>query len=172
MTNTPASREDSLATLRESRPWDVLIIGGGDAWPVLERMVKEHELEGRVRMMGKMPYARMMAYTRNADLGLTLDKDTNLNYRFSLPNKLFDYLNAGLPVLATDLPEVAGIVREFDCGSVIKEPTPEAIAGAVREIFINGDRLRALLENATFAARKLDGEQEAAKLRALLEHLG
>ena len=122
--------------------------------------------------MVKMAYERMMAYTRNADLGLTLDKDTNLNYRFSLPNKLFDYMNAGLPVLATDLPEVAGIVREYDLGIVLPEASPETIAQAVRKLFADGERIAALQGNATFAARKLDGEQEATKLRALLEHLG
>jgi glycosyltransferase involved in cell wall biosynthesis len=170
--NMHRGAEEAVLAMRELPECLLLIIGGGDAWPVLERMVREHGLAGRVRLMGKMPYARMMAFTRNADLGLTLDKDTNLNYRFSLPNKLFDYLHAGLPVLCTELPEVAGIVRGSDCGLVIAKPTPEEIAKAVLEIFSNAERLRALRDNATFAARKLDGEQEAAKLRELLEHLG
>ena len=135
-------------------------------------MVKEHALLDRVRLLGKMSYERMMAYTCNADLGLTLDKDTNLNYRFSLPNKLFDYLQAGIPVLTTDLPEVAGIVREFDCGVVLKQAEPGAIVQAVQQLLADPARISALRANATFAARKLDGEEETAKLRSILEHLG
>lgn len=150
----------------------LLIIGSGDAWPVLERLVKGHRLEDRVRLLGRMPYERMMDHTRNADLGLTLDKDTNLNYRFSLPNKLFDYLHAGIPVLATDLPEVARIVRRYDAGVVLPQAGPAAIQAAVRALFADPERERALRGNATFAARALDGEAEMATLRALLKDLG
>ena len=170
--NVQRGAEEAVLAMRELPDCLLLIIGGGDAWPVLEKMVRDHALQDRVRLLGKMPYERMMAYTRNADLGLTLDKDTNLNYRFSLPNKLFDYLHAGIPVLATDLPEVAGIVREFDCGVVLAHAEPEAIVRAVQELFLDPEHYRALRQNATFAARKLDGEQEAAKLRSILEGLG
>ncbi|MGB3525099.1 MAG: glycosyltransferase [Flavobacteriales bacterium] len=170
--NVQRGAEEAVLAMRELPECLLLIIGGGDAWPVLEKLVHQHDLQDRVRLLGKMPYERMMAYTRNADLGLTLDKDTNLNYRFSLPNKLFDYLHAGIPVLATDLPEVAGIVREFDCGVVLARAEPGTIARAVQELIMDQDRFRALRENATFAARKLDGGAEAAKLRSILEGLG
>ena len=170
--NVDRGAEEAVLAMRELTECLLLIIGGGDAWPVLERMVKEHALLDRVRLLGKMSYERMMAYTCNADLGLTLDKDTNLNYRFSLPNKLFDYLQAGIPVLATDLPEVAGIVREFDCGVVLKQAEPGAIVQAVQQLLADPARISALRANATFAARKLDGEEETAKLRSILEHLG
>ncbi|MBP6575207.1 MAG: glycosyltransferase, partial [Flavobacteriales bacterium] len=102
----------------------------------------------------------------------TLDKDTNLNYRFSLPNKLFDYLNAGIPVLATDLPEVAGIVRQYDAGVVLPTADPGAITAAVRALIADGERLKALARNATFAAASLDGGAEKEKLKELLEGFG
>ncbi|MFT3883902.1 MAG: glycosyltransferase [Flavobacteriales bacterium] len=169
--NVDRGAEEVVLAMRELPGCLLLIIGGGDAWPVLERLVAEHRLQDRVRLLGKMPYVRMMAYTRNADLGLTLDKDTNLNYRFSLPNKLFDYLHAGIPVLATDLPEVARIVRRYDAGVVVSAvPTPAAIAAAVRHVFSDGARTAALRQNATFAARELDGGKEMEELVAVLRN--
>jgi glycosyltransferase involved in cell wall biosynthesis len=168
--NVQRGGEEAVLAMKELPDCLLLIIGGGDAWPVLQRLVKENGLEERVRLLGKMPYEQMMAYTRNADLGLTLDKDTNLNYRFSLPNKLFDYLRAGIPVLATDLPEVAGIIREYDAGVVIPAAEPASIAAAVRELFARDERVRALRDNATFAARQLDGAKEMEKLLAVLRN--
>ena len=170
--NVQRGAEEAVLAMSALPECLLLVIGGGDAWPVLERLVHENKLQDRVRLMGKMPYERMMDHTRNADLGLTLDKDTNLNYRFSLPNKLFDYLHAGIPVLATDLPEVAGIVRGFDCGVVLARVEPSTIAEAVHDLLADGDRTRTLRDNATFAARKLDGGAEAAKLRMILADLG
>ena len=105
-------------------------------------------------------------------LRLTLDRDTNLNYRFSLPNKVFDYVYAGIPLLATDLPEVAAIVRGHDAGVVIARPIPAAIAHAVKALMADPARLAALKRNATFAAASLDGEAEKEKLKALLADLG
>jgi glycosyltransferase involved in cell wall biosynthesis len=170
--NVDRGAEEAVLAMRELPDCLLLLIGGGDAWPVLERLVKQHDLADRVRLIGKLHYDRMMDHTRNADLGLSLDKDTNLNYRFSLPNKLFDYLHAGIPVLATDLPEVASIVRANDCGVVLPKADPALIAHAVRALMDDPQRIAILRRNATFAARKLDGTQEAARLRTILEDLG
>lgn len=170
--NVQRGAEEAVLAMRELEGCLLLIIGSGDAWPVLDRLVKEHSLQDRVRLLGRMPYDQMMALTRNADLGLTLDKDTNLNYRFSLPNKLFDYLHAGIPVLATDLPEVAAIVRQYDAGVVLAHAEPAAIAAAVRALLADPVRRTALARNATFAAASLDGEAEKTKLKALLAEVG
>lgn len=170
--NVQRGAEEAVLAMRELEGCLLLIIGSGDAWPVLDRLVDEHRLNDRVRLLGRMPYDQMMAYTRNADLGLTLDKDTNLNYRFSLPNKLFDYLHAGIPVLATDLPEVAAIVRNYDAGAVLAHAEPAAIAAAVRALTADPARRTALARNATFAAASLDGEAEKTKLKALLAEVG
>jgi glycosyltransferase involved in cell wall biosynthesis len=122
-------------------------------------------------MLPRMPYERMMQYTRNADLGLSLDKNTNLNYRFSLPNKLFDYFRASIPALVTDLPEVAGIVRKYDAGIVLAHPRPDAIAHAVRSLMADAPRREALRRNAIFAAASLDGSREQDALKAVFQGL-
>ena len=168
--NVQRGAEEAVLAMQELPGHLLLIIGGGDAWPVLERLVKDHGLHDRVRLLGRLPYERMMGYTRNADLGLTLDKDTNLNYRYSLPNKLFDYLRAGIPVLATDLPEVAAIVRAYVAGVVIPAPEPAAIAAAVRGLFADAGQVARVRDNATFAAHQLDGAKEMETLLAVLRN--
>jgi len=170
--NVDRGGEEAVLAMRELPGAMLLVIGSGDAWPVLERLVGEHGLQDRVRLLGRMPYERLMDHTRAADLGLSLDKDTNLNYRYSLPNKLFDYLHAGLPVLASDLPEVAAVVRAHDCGVLLGSVTPALIAAAVQGLQRDPARLAALRTNATFAARTFDGGRELELLRRLFSDLG
>ena len=168
--NVDRGGEEAVLAMRHLPGCLLLIIGSGDAWPVLERLVREHGLQDRVRLLGRMPYERMMDHTRHAALGLTLDKDTNLNYRFSLPNKLFDYLRAGVPVVATDLPEVAAIVRRYDAGIVLPTPEPEGLARAIAALLADEQHLSRLRANATFAGRDLDGEKEMRTLVAVLQN--
>lgn len=170
--NVHRGAEEAVLAMNELPECLLLLIGGGDAWPVLEQLVKEHDLSDRVRMLPRMPYEAMMQYTRNADLGLSLDKDTNLNYRFSLPNKLFDYFRAGIPALVTDLPEVAGIVRKFDAGIILPSVDPDLIVAAVRSWAGDPLRIDALRRNATFAAVSLDGQRELEALKAVFQDLG
>lgn len=170
--NVDRGGEEAVLAMRELPGCLLLLIGGGDAWPVLQRLVDEHGLHDRVRMLPRMPYAEMMGYTRNADLGLSLDKDTNLNYRYSLPNKLFDYFHAGIPALVTDLPEVAGLVRAHDAGVVVRTADPALIARAVRALQADPARMQALREKAKFAAAALDGAREMGTLRNFLRALG
>lgn len=170
--NVERGGEEAVLAMRELPDVLLLLIGGGDAWPVLERMVREHGLQDRVRMLPRMPYVEMMAYTRHAQLGLSLDKDSNLNYRYSLPNKLFDYLRAGVPALVTDLPEVGGLVRATGAGIVVPWPDPQRIAAEVRALQAAPERLQALREKAIFAAASLDGAREMGTLKAFLQALG
>ena len=170
--NVERGGEEAVMAMADLPEAFLLIVGGGDAWPVLRQLVAKQHLEDRVRLLDRMPYVDMMRYTRNADLGLSLDKDTNLNYRFSLPNKLFDYFQAHIPVLATDLPEVAAIVGRYDAGVIIPKADPLTIAEKVKGLIADKERQRTLRQNAIFAANSLDGEREKETLKALFQRLG
>lgn len=112
----------------------LMIIGKGDVLPQLKEMAKEFNLEHRIHFKGAMPYAEMMKITAGCDLGISLDKDTNINYRFSLPNKVFDYIRAQIPILCTDLPELSKIVKGYEIGKTVSSPEPKLLAEAVLEM--------------------------------------
>ena len=72
--------------------------------------------------------------TASADVGLSLDKAGHGNYEMSLPNKLFDFMHAGLPMVVTARKEVAAIVRAHGLGEVVEEATPAALREAVKTV--------------------------------------
>ena len=94
-------------------------------------------------------------YTINADLGLTIDKDTNMNYRYSLPNKLFDYIHAAAPILASPLVEVKKIVDDYKVGGTITSHDPKHIASRIAGMLAHESKLLTYKENCKFAAREL-----------------
>jgi glycosyltransferase involved in cell wall biosynthesis len=146
----------------------LLIVGGGDVIPKLKATVDVLCLQEKVRFISKMPLQQLRKITRLADAGLTLDRDTNLNYRFSLPNKLFDYIHAEIPVLATDLPEVSAIVRGYEIGDIVPELTASSLAAAMKEMMDDKSRLARWKQNLTFAAGELTWEKESRRLLDVL----
>ena len=110
-----------------------------------------------------------MQYTLNADLGLTLDKDTNLNYRFSLPNKIFDYLKACIPVLSSDLPELRKVIEQYDIGAFVQSHNPEEIAREIEAIRNSPEKIERWSENAKFAAEELTWESQEPLLFSIFK---
>lgn len=138
----------------------LVVVGSGDVIDILKQRTIELNITNRVLFQSKVPYDEMMQYTLNADLGVTLDKDTNLNYRYSLPNKIFDYLKAGIPVLSSDLPEIRLVVEEFDVGAIVSSHNPNEIALAIRSLLSDEERILRCRENAKFAAAKLNWQSQ------------
>lgn len=144
----------------------LLIIGGGDVIHQLKEMAEKEHLEGRIIFVNKLPPDELSAWTALADIGLTLDKDTNINYRFSLPNKIFDYIHAGIPVLASDLVEVKRIVETYNVGRITPDHHPQTIAKIINEM-LSGDEYATWKANTQKAVQELTWEKEEEKIKAV-----
>ena len=142
----------------------LLIIGGGDVLDILKNRVKELDLSQRVIFKARMPYPELIQYTCLADVGLTLDKDTNLNYKYSLPNKLFDYIQAGIPVVSSPLPEIQNIIDTYKVGCYIPDHNPENIANKINEVLADQEQMKEWKNNCSFAAQDLNWEKEEIKV--------
>lgn len=148
----------------------LMIIGGGDVLPILKQMVEQLQITERVRFFPRMPYQQMMAYTQLAELGFCLDKDTNLNYRFSLPNKLFDFIQAGVPIIASHLTEIEKIIRQYDLGLFIESHEPTTIAATIKDALSDAERYGCWKQHLAVAAQDLCWENEEQKLLEIYHH--
>ncbi|OYT12330.1 MAG: hypothetical protein B6I18_01065 [Bacteroidetes bacterium 4572_112] len=142
----------------------LLIVGNGDIIPKLKVEVNSSNLKDKVIFIEKQNHKRLMSYTYHAELGLSLDKDSNMNYRFSLPNKIFDYINMGIPILVSDLVELRNIVNNYNVGRVLKQHSPKEIAKQINEM-IEQDCKTMLKANLDKASNELNWETQEAVIK-------
>jgi glycosyltransferase involved in cell wall biosynthesis len=169
--NADRGGAELIEALLTTESVSLLIVGSGDVVPALREKVNIAGISERVKFIPKVPWADMMRFTKAADAGLSLDKDTNINYRFSLPNKLFDYISAGIPVIASDLAEVSKVIRENHCGLIIPEVSAQTIAEAIMTLRNNPGLLSELKRNSVTASEELTWETESVKVKTLYESL-
>jgi len=104
------------------------IVGSGDEFDKIKNLIAAENLTDKVIMHGKIPFENLFEFTKQASVGISLEEDLGLNYYYALPNKLFDYIQAGVPVLGSALPEIVSIINKFEIGLVAENRNVEQIA--------------------------------------------
>jgi glycosyltransferase involved in cell wall biosynthesis len=169
--NIDRGLEEAIEAILLLENVQLLIVGGGDVIPTAKQMVKNLNLENKVHFYGKRPYNELMKFTAYANCGLAIDKATNKNHEFALPNKVFDYIQAGTPIICMDLKEISSIVLRYEIGIVIKDVLPSLIANAIRELQSNAPLLKIYKNNCEKAAKIEHWDNEKSKLEELINSI-
>lgn len=145
----------------------LLIVGDGDILEEVKRRAKQLNLDDKVLFRKKVPFEELWHYTSHADLGISLDKDTNINYKFSLPNKIFDFVHASVPVLASDLVEIRNIFSKYDIGMLSVNHEPRQIAEKINFMLNDAGKRATWAENAVKASGELCWQNEEKVLKGI-----
>lgn len=158
--NIHRGAEELVASLKFLDNVLLFIVGGGDVIPKLKIMAKNLRVEDKIEFFNRMPAEELRKFTMVADIGLSIDKDICPNYHFSLPNKLFDYIHASLPILASPLPEIRKIIEHYQVGRIIHSHQPEILAHDIQDMLNDKDALAFYRHNCLKAKEELNWEKE------------
>jgi glycosyltransferase involved in cell wall biosynthesis len=126
----------------------LVFLGYGSLRGTLEALAEELLLDGKVHFIDAVPPDELLAITASATIGVVPYQPVSLNNRLALPNKIFEYLAVGLPVIVSDIPELRRIVSSTGCGLAYDPYDPRALGDAVNRL-LHPDAL----ERARIAAK-------------------
>lgn len=155
---------DAMGLLPECR---LVVAGGGDKLEEMRRYAQAKEWNDRIEFVGRLLPDELAQLTRRASVGLVMLEDKGLSYHFALPNRVGDFVAAGVPMVVSDLPEMAAVVRRFGVGAVIEQPGAEGLTKAVRQV------MERKWSEADFAEARadMDWNKEKKKLLTITEKL-
>lgn len=152
---------EAMSRLPDVQLW---LAGEGDLSEALRRQCTALGLEEKVRFLGYIAPKDLPDYTAQAWLGINLLENRGLSYYYSLANKFFDYVQAGIPIITMNFPEYRALNDAREVGILLDEPSPEAIANAVNSLLNNRDLYQKLQDNCRAAAQVWNWEAEQIKL--------
>ena len=148
---------DALEFLPDCR---LVVAGGGDLLEEMKRYAQSKPWAERIEFTGRLTPEELVRLTPKASVGLVMLEDMGLNYHYALPNRIGDFVAAGVPMVVSNLPEMAAVVRRFDIGAIMDGTGAQALAKAVEKVL-----KRVWSENDFAEARKdMDWEREKEKL--------
>lgn len=110
----------------------LVLLGPADSeWPALREVARAAGVVDRVHVLPPVPVDELLAWTADADVGVSLLQDTCENHRLALPNKVFEYVAAGVPVVVSDLPELRRLVTDHDLGWTVDPADPPALVATL-----------------------------------------
>lgn len=147
-------------------------IGNGTILSKLKKMTDDLKMRSKITFIDPLPYDKMMQITMQGFLGLIFEKiNVSHEHLLSLPNKFFDYIHAGIPVLASEAVEIKSIVSKYNIGAFINDLNPEEIAKKVIKISEDTETYNVWKYNTTAASKQLNWENEEKILIDFMQHL-
>lgn len=157
---------DAMQFIDNAELW---IVGSGDIEQQLRNRAENLKLKQKVKFFGRVKPEDLRQITVQATLGLSLEQNVGLNYYYALPNKLFDYINAGVPVLCSNFPEMKNIIKKYNIGDTIAPDKAEVIAKKINSILKNKALLDKWKKNIAIAQQELCWQNEEKKLLSIFQ---
>ncbi len=159
--------EATLEAMKNLPQWEFWLAGEGDIADRLKSLAKQYGIENRIKFLGWIFSYDLPALMQNAKLGINLREAGSLNDYYSLPNKFFDFIHAGLPSINMNYPEYARVCAAFPCAILIDKVSSGEIVKAIHDIENNPGEYNKMVEACHFASLEFTWLHESNKLISL-----
>lgn len=137
----------------------------------IEKSIKEKEIEDAYIETGWLPYEKVHESIAKADVGLILREPTKNNL-MSGPNKLFNYITCGLPIVSVDYPEMRSIIKKYQCGILINKINVDTVLSAIEYLMKNPEEAKKMGERSRKAAEiELSWQHQGNKLLKIYQEV-
>ncbi|NBO26805.1 MAG: glycosyltransferase family 1 protein [Actinobacteria bacterium] len=163
--------EQSIEALRDIPNVTYVIIGYGQHRPYLEDYVARSGLSEKIKFFGPVPSSQLIDWATSADIGICTVVGKTKSYLYAMPNKLFEYTMAGLPVIASDYPDIGKFVAENKMGLTCDPESSSDIGAAIKTLVRNPELRAKFAEGARIARTKFNWANEQKKLLEIYSRL-
>ena len=144
-----------------------IVLGGGEDLEYYKSLANKMGINKHVIFAGKIPQTELLNYTAGAFAGLSIIDNISINNEYALPNKLFEYVMSGVPVIASDLAQMKKIITEYRIGGVISESSEDELLQTLNRWKDDKAFYENLKDNCIKAAQELNWENEFSKIKEL-----
>lgn len=148
---------------------ELVFLGNGSMKEELKKMVVDLKVQNKVHFIDAVPNEDLLNYTASATIGLQLLLNTCFNHYSACSNKLNEYMMAGIPVIASDFPEIRRIVEKYEVGYLVDPENVEEITEYVKGLLNNQTKLAEFKKNTVLAAQNNKWENEIPVLLDIYE---
>lgn len=149
----------------------LVFLGNGADVDRLHETIAARQLQDSVFHLPAVPPEILFSYTADADIGVSPIQATNLSYEYSLPNKIFEFIHAGLAIFASDLTEISFLIHNYNIGQTFKRDDRQDLVFKLRLLLENPALIDIYKNNSRQAAHILNWDTEQEALLHLYKHL-
>ncbi len=165
--NAGRGLETAIAAMQKIEGAELWLAGEGDLSEELRQLAKDLQVESKVHFLGYLTPKELRSITQQASIGLNLLENRGLSYYYSLANKAFDYVQAGVPSIQMNFPEYLALQAEHRVFYLINRLEVEVLVQAIEHLLGDSELYLALQENCKIAAKEWCWELEKEKLIAI-----
>lgn len=152
--------EFAIDTMEYLEGYELWLAGEGDLSHFLREYTFKNGLETKVKFLGMIIPDLLKNITKKATIGIHFTENLGLSYYYSLANRTFDYIHAGIPAIHPNFPEYSAIISTFGIGETLNSYKPKEIAAQIISIVEDKEKYKIYQRNCKEAAKKMCWENE------------